>query len=171
MPHPMRQSAACYPPGSSATITIILKSLRNPPISLSLSSQSLTTSIHDLKTAVAKEIGVQGLQKENIRVLYKKKPCSDSKTVKEVVGDEDVGKEVEFSVMVIGGAVTGQEGSKSGEAEKGSVAQGPSGDEVLGSEEFWGDLKGFLVQRLRDEEKAGEAWEVFKEGWRKRRGA
>lgn len=85
------------------------------------------------------------------------------------MGNEDVGKEVEFSIMVIGGVNISQEGSKDEDTGKGPVAQGPSGDEVLGSEEFWGDLKGFLIQRVRDEEKAGEMWEVFKEGWRKRR--
>ena len=89
--------------------------------------------------------------------------------MKEVVGDDDVGEEVEFSVMVIGGAAISQQGSKSGDAGKGPVAQGPSGDEVLESEEFWGDLKGFLVQRVRDEGKAGEVWENFQEGWRKRK--
>lgn len=158
MPHPMRHPATSQPPGSSPTITILLKSLRNPPISLSLSSQSLSTSIHELKNAVAKEIGTEGSGTENIRVLYKKKPCPDSKTVREVLGDEDVGTEVEFSIMVMGGATRDE--------VKGSVAQGASGDEVLGSEEFWDDLKGFLVQRIRDEGKAAEVWETFRQGWR-----
>lgn len=164
MPHPMRHPAISQPPGSSPTITILLKSLRNPPISLSLSSQSLSTSIHELKSAVVKEIGTEGSGTENIRVLYKKKPCPDSKTVKEVLGDEDVGKEMEFSIMVIGGATASQSGLTRDEA-KGPVAQGASGDEVLGSEEFWDDLKGFLVQRVRDEGKAAEVWETFRKGW------
>lgn len=167
MPHPMRHPAISQPPGSSPTITILLKSLRNPPISLSLSSQSLSTSIHELKSAVAKEIGTEGSGTENIRVLYKKKPCSDSKTVKEVLGDEDVVKEVEFSIMVIGGATASQDGPTRDEA-KGPVAQGASGDEVLRSEEFWDDLKGFLVQRIRDEGKAVELWETFRNGWREK---
>lgn len=165
MPHPMRHPAVTQPPGSSPTITVLLKSLRNPPISLSLSSQSLSTSIHELKSAVAKEIGTEGAGTENIRVLYKKKPCPDSKTVKEVLGEEDVGKEVEFSIMVIGGATVSHDGRTKDEA-KGPVAQGASGEEVLGSEDFWDDLKGFLVQRIRDEGKAAEVWETFRTAWR-----
>lgn len=164
MPHPMRHPATSQPPGLSPTIIILLKSLRNPPISLSLSSQSLSTSIHELKSAVVKEIGTEASGTENIRVLYKKKPCPDSKTVKEVLGDEDVGKEIEFSIMVMGGATASQSGPTRDEA-KGPVAQGASGDEVLGSEEFWDDLKGFLVQRIRDEGKAVEVWETFRKGW------
>ena len=154
MPLSMRRPAISQPPGSSPTITILLKSLRNPPISLSLPSQSLSTSIHELKSAVAKEIGTEGSGTEAIRVLYKKKPCPDSKTVKEVLGDEDVGKEVEFSIMVIGGAMRDETMDLG--------AQGVSGDEVLGSDEFWDDLKGFLVQRIKDERKAAAVWETLR---------
>lgn len=100
-------------------------------------------------------------------MLYKKKPCSDSKTVKEVLGDEDVVKEVEFSIMVIGGATASQDGPTR-DVAKGPVAQGASGDEVLRSEAFWDDLKGFLVQRIRDEGKAAELWETFRNGWREK---
>lgn len=86
--------------------------------------------------------------------------------MKEIVGDENIGKEVEFTVMVIGGFVppASQQG-----ANPGTISQGPSGEEVFGSEEFWGDLKGFLLQRVRDEEKAVEALNVFREGWSKRK--
>lgn len=114
---------------------------------------------------MVKELGGSA-KLENIRILYKKKPCLDSKTVKEIVGDEGTGKEVEFTVMVIGGFV---ESVSQQASNPGPVSQGPSGDEILRSEEFWGDLKGFLLQRLRDEEKAREALNVFQEAWRKRK--
>lgn len=76
-----------------------------------------------------------------------------------------MGKVVEFTVMVIGQVVApvSQKGANSG-----SVSHGPSGEEILRSEKFWGDLKGFLLQRVRDEEKAAEALNVFREGWRER---
>lgn len=82
--------------------------------------------------------------------------------MKEIVGDVDMGEEVEFTVMVIGGL--SQQG-----ANPGIISQRPSGEEVLRSEEFWGDLKGFLLQRVRDEEKAVEALNVFRDGWSKRK--
>lgn len=86
--------------------------------------------------------------------------------MKEIVGDEDIEKELEFTVMVIGGFVApvSQEG-----ANPGTVSQGPSAEEILRSEEFWGDLRGFLLQRVRDEEKAEEALNIFREGWSKRK--
>lgn len=176
MPHPMRKSdpsTSTSNPGSTPSLTITLKSLRNPPLSLSLSSQSPTTSIFELKTAVAKQIGRDVV--ENIRVLYKKKPCSDSKTVKEVVGEELNGGEVEFSIMVIGGATMGssqeQESARAGVESGGAhppVAQGPTGDAVLATDEFWLDLRAYLIQRLRDEEKADDVWRAFKEDWTRR---
>ena len=114
-------------------------------------------------------------------MLYNKKPCADSKTVKDVLGDGavGVGGEVEFGVMIMGaaavamGAEGGQgEGKKDGDGDgdtaAGPVAQGPSGDEVLESEDFWDDLKGFLSQRLKDEGKAKEVVEVFRSGWKGR---
>lgn len=151
--------------GSTPSLKIVLKSLRNPPLALSLSSESSLTSIHELKAAVVKELG-SSAKLENIRILYKKKPCSDSKSVKEIVGDEDVGNEVEFTVMVIGGfiAPVNQQGTNPR-----TTSQGPSGEEILRSEEFWEDLKGFLLQRVRDEEKAVEALNVFRECWSKRK--
>lgn len=170
MPNPMRRPTVI--PGSSASFIITLKSLRNPPLSLSLSSQPSSTSIHELKTVVAKHVGIEGGAIGNIRILYKKKPCSDLRTVKEVLGDDNLAHEVEFSVMIMGGSATtgtaqGEDEGR-GEEEKTSVAQGPSGEAVIESEEFWKDLNGFLVQRIRDEEKAEELWQVFREAWRQR---
>ena len=139
----------------------------------------------DLKTAVSN--AVRAKSTEGIKVLYNKKPCADSKTVKDVLGDGEVGEEVEFGVMIMGGAAAAaaaavgteagqveEEGQKGG-AEGGEkmdvdttapVAQGPSGDAVLESEEFWDDLKGFLSQRLKDDGKALEVVEVFRTGWK-----
>lgn len=173
MPHPMRKpDPSTSNPGATRALNINLKSLRNPPFSLTLASQSPASSIFELKSAVAKYLGTQGGRVDNIRVLYKKKPCADSKTVKEVVGDEISGGDIEFSVMVIGAvameASQGNEGTTTG-FEKGTgsppVAQGPSGEAVLATDGFWQDLKGYLVQRLRDEEKAENLWRKFKEVW------
>lgn len=141
---------------------------------MKLQEQSLDTSILDLKTAVAREVGLEGVGK--VRVLWQKKPCADSKCVKDVIGDSEDGSEgVEFSVMIIGGSAGADDAKKSEpptemEVDTPPVAQGPSGEEVLGTEEFWGDLRGFLVQRLRDEGKAGEVFEAFRGAWRESRG-
>ena len=130
----------------------------------------------ELKEKVAKEARVEV---EKVRMLWAKKPVADVKTVKEVVGD-DLGEkaEVEFGVMVMGyvasnlrDEVQGDAKAEAGEKEvagEGNVAQGESGKEVLEKEEFWGDLKGFLVQRIRDEEVAKEVFRAFVQSWKGR---
>ena len=150
-----------------STINVVLKSSRNPVMSLSLPDTDLGTSVLGLKERVAKELGIEGTEK--IRVLYKRKPVGDVKTVKEVVGDEEVGREVEFGAMIIGyKEETKGEDTPMRDAEaEAPVAQGSSGEEVLGNEEFWNDLKGFLVQRIRDEGKAIEVFETFRGSWKK----
>ena len=186
----MRRPSKPSAPGSTPSITVSLKSLRNPPLDLSLSAKPLTTSIHELKQIVAETIGSSGTDK--IRLLYRKKPCSDSKTLKDVGDDAPAGGEIELSVMVIGGAQmsTGDEnrmpaasetspdnvtgGASKDEdrrMEDASAARGQSGKEVLNSEDFWQDLKGFLVQRIRDEGIAGKAFESFKQVWEEKLGS
>lgn len=160
-------------PGAAPTVTIALKSLRNPPIDLRLAGQSPGTSIHDLKVAVAEQLGEKATEK--IRVLYKKKPCADSKTIAEVVGEETKGGDVEFAVMVIGWMApqvpevteAAAVGADAGTSEA-PVAQGVSGEAVVETDEFWGDLKGWLLQRVRDEGVAAEALGCFRQGWQAR---
>ena len=53
------------------------------------------------------------------------------------------------------------------EAEQAGHAE-TTAQEVLRTEEFWADLKGFLAQRLRDEEEGEKLGRVFKEAWEKR---
>jgi len=111
--------------------------------------------------------------------LYKKKPVADSKTVSEVIG-QDVEGEVEFGVMIMGGAVaspavgtpvTSPPVVAPSEAEKGQageaapVAVGPSGKEVVATEEFWADLGNFVMQRTKDEAEAERLTKVFREAW------
>lgn len=126
---------------------------------------------------------------EKVRVLWRRKPVGDVRVLKELISEEEGEEgerekgEMELGVMVMGYKDVGGGGDGSGKTEEGGkdvamgdnddadvkkVAQGPSGEEVLGGEEFWADLKGFLVQRIRDEGKAGEVFERFREGWGKR---
>lgn len=178
MPHPMRRpTTAPTAPGSAPSFRVSLKSLRNPPLDLPLSSQTPQTSILELKQAVAEHLGLKGTEK--IRLLYAKKPCADSKSVKDVVGDGmEEGKEgVEFSVMVMGGLPgAGGEGKKETEGSNVDAqmedapvaAEGLSGIGVLRSEEFWEDLQGFLMQRVRNQRVAEGTLGMFKDAWREK---
>ncbi|KAL8883139.1 MAG: hypothetical protein Q9192_007421 [Flavoplaca navasiana] len=158
------------------TISITLRSLKPPPLNLTLRSQPLAISIFALKQAIASEIHRDST--DGIKILYQRKPCSDAKTVGEVVGEE-AGGEVEFGVMVVGGGapaaasvgkgLEGEDVKMGGGVEEGvPAAQGASGEEVLASAAFWDDLKGWLMLRVRDEGKAEEVWSLFKRGWDER---
>jgi len=63
--------------------------------------------------------------------------------------------------MVIGGAPRKEELEREPTVLSDGVGIG-KGAEVLKSEAFWSDLKGFLVQRLKDEEEGDRVWGVFK---------
>ncbi|OAG09195.1 uncharacterized protein CC84DRAFT_1212654 [Paraphaeosphaeria sporulosa] len=184
-PHPARPSPKTLPPqdASSSTLTVSLKPMKpsHPTVTKDAVAPA-ATSIYDLKSAYAAQTSIPPAK---IKILYKKKPVTDSKTVAEVVG-VDAGAEVEFGVMVLGGAVAGGTPVQSppavapGEEEKGLAgavnqgtsktetpgAQGPSGQAVVNAE-FWDDLKGFVVQRIRDEKEGDRMVGVFKSAWEK----
>ncbi|KAF5874256.1 uncharacterized protein Bfra_004263 [Botrytis fragariae] len=147
-------------PGQERSISVSLKSSRNPPLDVTLSALSPNTSILNLKESLSEK---EGIPVEKLRVLYNKKPVGDAKVLKDVIGEEET--KVEFSIMVMGGAASVRKAETPGKEVEAPVAQGPSGLETLAGEEFWGDLKGFLVQRLRDEEQGNKLYEVFKKAW------
>ena len=80
--------------------------------------------------------------------------------LKDLVGEEET--KVEFSVMVLGGAAAVK---RADEEVIPPVATAVSGSEVLGSDAFWGELRGFLVQKSRNEGQAERAFAVFKKAW------
>lgn len=162
MPKPMSKRVSLAP-GQERSVTVHIRSLRNPPLDIKLTSQPLHTSILDVKTAVADKAS---LLVDKIKVLYKKKPVADSKVLKDLLADDETS--IEFSVIVMGGAytaaavpVSAAAVETSEEAAAANPAQGPSGKAVLESDAFWADLKGFLLQRLRDEQVTEELFAKF----------
>ncbi|TKA62921.1 hypothetical protein B0A49_06749 [Cryomyces minteri] len=198
---PADPSSPGVPPAASAppTATVTLKPMRAAAQPVTLASQALSTSVYAIKTLYAAQTGTSV---DKIKLLLHKKPCADSKTLKELLpeadadADADAGRALEFSVMLLGGVVAlpaakspspssspaaGEAGTPALESpdptappqEKDTlwkgfaaakahaapkpnaadvpVTQGASGGAALQSEAFWEDLKGFLVQRLRDE--------------------
>lgn len=166
MAKPMTKRVALAP-GQERSVTVHIKSLRNPPLDIKLTSQPLNTSILDIKTAVAEQAS---LLAEKLKLLHKKKPVADSKVLKELLGDEETS--VEFSVMVMGGAAgaaaspAATPAAKPEEPTEGTnPAQGTSGEAVLATDEFWTDLRGFLSQRIRDEKITEELFGKFLSSW------
>lgn len=93
-----------------------------------------------------------------MKILHNKRPLTDSKVLKDVVGDSEL--RVEFSVMVIGGAASIQPEL----VEEKEVVKA-TGMDALTTDAFWTDLNGFLEQRLKDEDAAGELGRLFKRSW------
>lgn len=201
-PHPLppRTSSTTAAPGSeriSPTAVIVLKSTRNPVLSLTLPDlQPATTSIAQLKDAVQLALGGAGVVgTEKIKILYNKKPIPASKkTVAEAIdGGNANAKEVEFGVMVMGGAPDQVVGSTPTDEEAAAATSSAPGSEaaataaataanegtmpmegversgsqsVLAQAQFWDDLQGFLVQRLKNEEEAVKWRKVFEGAWK-----
>jgi hypothetical protein len=157
MPRPMakRQKLA---PGQERSLTISLKSLRNPPLDIVLKSQSPLTSILDLKTEVSSQ---SSIPVDKIKILHKKKPVGDAKVLNDIVGEEETS--LEFSIMVMGGAASVK--TEGNVVTAAPVAQGPNWTEVLRTDEFWEDLKGFLTQRLNGQEEGERVYGLFREAW------
>jgi hypothetical protein len=159
MPKPMSKPSNLAP-GQERSITVLVKSARNPPLDLKLSSQSPITSILDVKTSVSKETKIPV---EKIKVLHKKKPVPDSKVLKDLLGEGE--SSIEFSVMVLGGAAA----VPTATASQPVAATSPTGAAVLETAQFWDDLKGFLSQRIKDEQEAQELTALFKSSWESKR--
>ncbi|KAH7321183.1 cell-cycle control medial ring component-domain-containing protein [Stachybotrys elegans] len=155
MPKPMSKPTKLAP-GQERSITVTAKSLRNPPLDIKLSSQSLNTSILDIKNHVSSQARIPA---DKIKILQNKRPVPDSKVLKDVVGDTDTS--VEFSIMVMGGAA-----SILPEATPEVAAPSdPTGAAAVQTDAFWADLKGFLMQRLKDEQEAESLSSLFKSSW------
>lgn len=159
--------AVSLAPGQERSITVRIKSLRNPPLDIRLSSQPLNTSILDVKTSVSSETTIPV---DKIKVLHKKKPVADSKVLQDLLGEDETS--VEFSVMVLGGAAAAVSPAPKNEddpaaaaADAASTAQGTSGEAVLQTDAFWTDLRGFLSQRIRDEKITEELFGKFLSSW------
>ena len=170
MPKKIRQHQA---PGASKSITVRLKSARNPVLEFTVANTPLaSTSVDDLKVAVQDRVTDSGGNKvamEKIKILHKRKPVT-GKSIAEVLASEpDItagGKEVEFGVMIIGGAKlmepTKEKEDKTGDSVPLTMAKGES---ALESEDFWNDLQTYLGQRLQDDVQAKKLRELFRDAW------
>ncbi|OTA07230.1 hypothetical protein A9Z42_0080910 [Trichoderma parareesei] len=180
MPIPMsKPTQTRLPPGAEPSIPVHLKSLRNPPLDISLPPLPLSTSVIDLKAAVQAQTRIPV---DKMKLLLNKRPVADSKVLKELLAS-DKDRSIEFSVMVIGGAaaIPPPPGAAEGDAEKkkgngdamdtdeGKVSTAQADEKTveaeLESDAFWVDLSGFLQQRLKAQAKAEELASLFRSSW------
>jgi hypothetical protein len=161
-------------PSASTTtetpIPVTLKPLRGTPLNLPPQPPSQTT-IYSLKAAYASHASVSDVAL--VKLLFERRAQPDSKSLAEVIaGAEaplDDGQAVMFHVVVSKGAAAAAVGKSEGAtAEKPApaVAQGvQAGAEVVRTDVFWDDLKGFLEQRVRDGPEAGRLVGLFRKAW------
>ncbi|KAI9883824.1 MAG: hypothetical protein M1823_004408 [Watsoniomyces obsoletus] len=179
MPHKMnKRQKHALAPGQESSVTVSFKSIRDASFQMTLSQQPLSTSILDLKKTVAEKMNVP---ENKLRLLHHKKPCSDLKALKDVVGPKE--REVEFSVMVMGGSsgittgaapATGDAGAgvqgevdaeskqqQQKESQRRNMLRGLDSDES----DFWKDLETFLLQQFNDGEASQKVLDVFRNAW------
>ncbi|OAA52393.1 Ubiquitin supergroup [Beauveria brongniartii RCEF 3172] len=174
MSKPRGRGAA--PPGQERSVMVTLRSLRNPPLDITLAAQALDTSLLDVKQATAARARIPA---DKLKILHNKRPVPDSKILRDVVGEGQTAV-VEFSVMVIGGAaavlpeeeeevVMDVDGADDDDAGEGAAAarrrRAEKGEAAVEQDKFWEDLNGFLMQRVKDEDTAAELTTVFKNAW------
>ncbi|KZM19358.1 uncharacterized protein EKO05_0002949 [Ascochyta rabiei] len=195
--HPQRPNPkATQDAPSTSAVNISLKPMKPTTPTLPLSAvDPAKTSVYDLKQQYSTATSIPATK---IKILYKKKPVTDSKLISEVIGAE-AGADVEFGVMVMGGAAAGGASTPSAEspvaspaavapsesdkglagagagtgagagasvgAVGGAAAVGPSGKEVVATDEFWADLNNFVLQRIKDEHEGERLVGVFRKAW------
>ena len=157
------------------------------PYSITLTGQTPKTSVYEIKVSYAQEIGVgrdtgsnateaaaavAAAKKaaEKMKIFHAKKLCTDSKTLAEIVGgeeklwDESEGeRKVELRVMVLGKLGAAKAENDGSEGEKPAKETGTTA--VLQTGEFWDDLRGFLAQRLKNEDDVRRTVEMFRRAW------
>ncbi|KAJ5223248.1 hypothetical protein N7468_007790 [Penicillium chermesinum] len=176
MPKKAKQTKA---PGSSKSITVKVKSARNPVLEFSIPNAPLsTTTVQDLRDAVRERVAdTQGnpVPQDKIKILYHRKPVSGTgKTIAEILADEPEmlsgGKEVEFGIMIIGGAKTvdapiAESAASAHEAPAPQPVAGSTSDQILHDESFWNGLQSYLEQQLKDNAEAKRLRSLFKNAW------
>ncbi|PTB56848.1 hypothetical protein M431DRAFT_41100, partial [Trichoderma harzianum CBS 226.95] len=94
MPTAMSKPSSRLPPGSERSIDITLKSLRNPPLDITLPATPLSTSILDVKAAVSAQTRIPV---EKMKLLLNKRPVADTKVLKELLAKES-DRTIDFSL-------------------------------------------------------------------------
>jgi len=163
-------------PGSSKSITLHLRSARNPVFQFTLDNVSLeTVTIQELKEAVQEKVRTTNAENQTvnipldkIKILWNRKPVQ-KKTVVEILGNEPVGGEAEFGVIILGGAVVDVAPVEDETMRDAGVAldnesepRSTGSDMVLQTAAFWNELQDFLEVRIKNKSEAVRLKDLFK---------
>ncbi|OJD23415.1 hypothetical protein ACJ73_05231 [Blastomyces percursus] len=184
MPKKIKQTAI---PGSSKSITIHLKSARNPTLHITLDNCAISsTTVRELRETVQGRVQTADHENkpgrvplEKIKILWKKKPVQ-GQTIADILGSDSTalwrGKEIELGVMILGGATLApatpkEEKVLSKDPPESLPGQGPvehcprAAQDVLSTEEFWDDLESFMTSKVKDAAQASQIKSIFRKAW------
>ncbi|EME81773.1 uncharacterized protein MYCFIDRAFT_139148 [Pseudocercospora fijiensis CIRAD86] len=172
-PYPRKTGPTSTQQAHAKTISATLKPMKAGE-TVTLPNIALDSTIFDLKSQYASQTG---LQQDKIKLLLNKKPAQDLKTLK----DLGVEKDVEFSIMILGGAgstprahspaMEVDEKTPAPESEKAAVeaekmdTSDDSPESIINTDHFWSDLQGFLTTRLKDEAQGERLSKLFRQAW------
>jgi hypothetical protein len=164
------------------TVNVSLKPLKGSD-QLHLASQSPNTTVLDIKSAYAEKFK---LDKTKIKVLLNKRPCTDLKTLQDMLPDP-LPEQADFSIMLLAGAsipssaacslappatqfpepqtlpLDPAPGSEHAQAEAEALPHAhDNAKQMLQSDEFWADVQDFLTQRLRDQSQGQRLATLFR---------
>jgi len=139
--------------GQETLVSVTVKTMRKPQSTATLQPMKASTPIAVVKQQAATEFGIPS---DKIKLLYNKKPVTDSKTIQDVAGDST---DAEFTAMLLGGAIPVEKNQPT----EAVVAEAS----LLDTSEFWEDLRGFLLQRLKNETEAETAFSIFEKSWKR----
>lgn len=194
-PFPARTKPTSSAQAKETTITATLKPMRSGE-TFTLPDTTLDTTIHDLKTQYAEKTGTQ-LDKIKLLLNKKPAAdLKTLKDLGVSGGDVELSvmlmggggttpsvqspavEKSDPTVAVPAPAAAGGGGDKMDvdpaplsekaetEAEK-AAPQAETAKDILKTEEFWSDLKGFLAQRLRSQDEGEALTGLFREAWSK----
>ncbi|PGG98909.1 hypothetical protein GX51_06556 [Blastomyces parvus] len=185
MPKKVKRTAI---PGSSKSITIHLKSARNPTLHVTLDNCAISsTTIKELREAVQERVQTAGHEHnpgrvplDKIKILWKKKPVQ-GQTVADILGSDSTalsgGKEIELGVMILGGATLApvtpkaeekplsKESSETFPAQHLAENHPSTAQDVLSTDEFWDDLESFVMSKVKDAAQASQIKSTFRGAW------
>ncbi|ERF76520.1 hypothetical protein EPUS_08912 [Endocarpon pusillum Z07020] len=156
-PYPKSTPSAPPPPGATrttSTISLTLKSSRNPALALTLPDiDPFTTTISQLRETV---------QSDPARCLCgapDPPPKTDTTPANEAGQTTDKAADVPSE---------GMEGIETVTSPPPPPPPPPPGKEILETEQFWKDLQGYLEQRIKDEAEAASLVQKWKGDWQRR---
>jgi hypothetical protein len=133
------------------TVRIRFSSLKAPKIDSTIAALPSQTFLA-LKTRLAEDLG---LNASSLRFLFKNKAVSDSKSVRELFGDQ---KEGQITVMVMKGATPSKASTSTSENQ-------PEANMAIDNDDFWDSIRVVITDKYKGGQGKDEVFTALKKGY------